>query len=102
MSLKLIKSILESRFQRVVLNGERSTWEPEVAVAIVSAWVLTPPLANHNPVTYSVPPDTEKSLWQTKSPNNSIMVHMFNSNTYTDFRTTYKHVIILSYFVRVI
>ena len=43
MSVKLIKSILESRFQRVVLNGERSTWEPEVAVAIVSAWVLTPP-----------------------------------------------------------
>ena len=29
---------------------------------------------------------------QTKSPDNSNMLHMFNVNTYIDLRTAYKHV----------
>ena len=66
---------------------------------IVSAWV---PgywflLANHNPAIFFVPPGTEKrnkSPRQTKSPDNSSMLHMFNNKIYTDFRTAYKHVLI--------
>ena len=30
------------------------------------------------------------------------MLHMFHNNTYTDFRTAYKHVLIPSYFIQVI
>ena len=39
---------------------------------------------------------------QTKSPDNSNVLHMFNNNTYTDFRTAYKHVLIPSYVIQVI
>ena len=36
---------------------------------------------------------------QTKNPDNSNMLHMFNNNTFTDFTTPYKHVLILSYVI---
>ena len=39
---------------------------------------------------------------QTKSPDNSYVLHTFNNNTYTDFRTAYKHVLIPSYIIQVI
>ena len=64
---------------------------------IVSAWVLTPPV-NHNPTISSVPPGTEnrnKYRRQTKSLDNSNKLNMFNSNTYTSFKTAYKHMLIL-------
>ena len=57
-------------------------------------------LANHNQEIFSVPQALKnlKSLpRQTKSPNNSNVLHMFNNNTYTDFRTAYRHVLIPSY-----
>ena len=37
-----------------------------------------------------------------KSPGNSNMLHIFNNNTYTDFRTANKHVLIPSYVIQVI
>ena len=56
-------------------------------VLIVSTWALTPPppTANHNPAISSVPPGTEnlnKSARhrQTKSPDNSNPLSMFNNN----------------------
>ena len=36
---------------------------------------------------------------QAESPDNSIIFHMFNNNTYTDFKTAYKHILILSYVI---
>ena len=30
------------------------------------------------------------------------MLHMFNNNTYNDFRTTWKHILIPSYIIQVI
>ena len=39
---------------------------------------------------------------QTKDPNNSILLLIFNNNTYIDFRTAYRHVLIPSYFIQVI
>ena len=39
---------------------------------------------------------------QTKSPNNSNVLHMFNNNTLIDFRTAYKHVLNPSYVIQVI
>ena len=59
-------------------------------------------LANHNQEIFSVPQALKnlKSLpRQTKSPNNSNVLHMFNNNTYTDFRTAYRHVLIPSYII---
>ena len=55
------------------------------------------PLANHNPAIFSVLPGTEKPIKSSKKTNshdNSNLWHMFNNTTYTDFRTTYKHVLI--------
>ena len=37
---------------------------------------------------------------QTKILNNSNILHMFNNHTYTDFRATYKHILIPSYIVQ--
>ena len=51
----------------------------------VSAWVLIPP-ENHNP---------DKK--QSKSSDNSNILHIFNENTYTDFIKAYKPVLIPSY-----
>ena len=39
---------------------------------------------------------------QTKPPDNSNVLHTFNNNTYADFRTAYKHVLIHSYVIQVI
>ena len=36
-------------------------------------------------------------LRQTKTPDNSNMLHMFNNNTYSDFRTACNYVLIPSY-----
>ena len=35
-------------------------------------------------------------LRQSKSPDNNNVLHMFNNNSYADFRTAYTHVLILS------
>ena len=56
-------------------------------------------LANHNPAKISTPQPSktyQSPSRQTESPDNS-MLHMFHNNTYTDFRTAYKQVIIPSY-----
>ena len=63
------------------------------------------PLAKHSPVTFSVPQvlkDLISPPRQTNSSDNSNMLHRLNSNTYTDFGTAHKHVLILSYIIRVI
>ena len=39
---------------------------------------------------------------QTKSTDGYNMLHMFNNNTHSDFRTAKKHVLTPSYFIRVI
>ena len=39
---------------------------------------------------------------QTKSPDNSNIMHLFNNNIYTDFRTATKQALIPSYVIRVI
>ena len=39
---------------------------------------------------------------QTKLPDNSYVLHMFNNNTFTDLRTAYKYVLIPSYVIQVI
>ena len=56
-----------------------------------------PPLVNHNPAT-SVPQVLEivtSPLRQTKIFDNSNNLNMFNNNTFTNFQTTYKHMLIL-------
>ena len=70
----------------------------ENSCPIVSPWVLIP-LANH-PAIFSVLPGTEKynkSPRQTKSPDNSNILCMFNNNIDSDFKTAYKHILIPSY-----
>ena len=55
-------------------------------------------LANHKPAICSVPPDTEiltSSPRQTKRPDNSNTLNMFDNKIYTDFKTTYKYMLIL-------
>ena len=62
-------------------------------------------IANPKIVYFFWPPGTEKlnmSPRQIKSPDNSNLLHMFNSYTYTDFRRAYKHILIPSYLIRVI
>ena len=52
-----------------------------------------PSLANHNPAISSVPQALENLLSpprQTKSPDNSNVLHVFNNNTYTNFRNALK------------
>ena len=71
-----------------------------VTFGIVSAWVLIP-LANQNQVIFSVRSGIEKPR-QTASPDKLNMLHMFNNNNYTDFRTAYKHVLIPNYVIQVI
>ena len=60
------------------------------------------PLENHNPVTISVPQGTENLPRKTKSPDNSNMLYVFHNDTYTDFRTANKRILIPSYVIRVI
>ena len=49
-----------------------------------------PPPVNSNPAISSVLPGTE-NLNKTKSPDNSNIFNMFNSNTYTNFKSAYTH-----------
>ena len=62
-------------------------------------------LADHNPAIFSVL-QALKNLTspprQTKSPDNSNTLQMFNNNTYSDFRAVYKHILIPSYVIQVI
>ena len=72
-----------------------------VTFGIVSAWVLISAI-KARPSNLYVPPGTEKlnkSPRQTISSDYSSMLHMFNNNIYTDFRTAYKHVLIPSYVI---
>ena len=39
---------------------------------------------------------------QTKDHDNSNILHMFNNNSYTDFTTLYKHILIPGYVIQVI
>ena len=55
-----------------------------------------------DPTPSKLPGYEKSSPKQTKSPDNSNMLHMFNNNTYTDFRTASKHVLIPSYVIGVI
>ena len=76
---------------------------------IVPVWVPIPP-NKPQPTTffYAPPPplQTMKNLSisprQTKLPDNSYVLHMFNNNTFTDLRTAYKYVLIPSYVIQVI
>ena len=43
-----------------------------------------------------------KSQQADKKPCNPNMFHMFNNNSYTDFRTAYKHMLIPSNVIQVI
>ena len=56
-----------------------------------------PPLVNHTPAIFFVPPGTEKLNWvpprKAKSTDNFNLLHMFNNKTYTDIRTAYKHLL---------
>ena len=56
------------------------------------------PLPNHIPVIFSVPPGTENlnTFPRQKNYDNSNMLDMFNSDTDTDFITTYKHLLVPS------
>ena len=59
--------------------------------SLYSVSLNTDPLqASHNPVTFSVPPGNEKpkeSTQQTKSPDNSNILHMLNNNTFLNINT---------------
>ena len=61
-------------------------------------------LANHNPaISSSPPPETLENFLspsrQTKSPDSSNVLHVFNNNTYTNFKNAYKHILIPSYII---
>ena len=58
-----------------------------------------PPLANHNPAIFSAL-QLLKNLISPSARQKSFLIPMcytLNTNTYNDFRTTYKHVLIPSY-----
>ena len=59
-----------------------------------------PPPANQNPAISSVPQSLKiltSPPRQTKSPDNSNTLNMFNNNTYTNFKRTYKHMLLLQW-----
>ena len=65
------------------------------------------PQANHNPAIFFAPPRHRETQQippsrQKKSPDNWNMLHMFNNNTYLDFRIANKHVLVPIYVNRVI
>ena len=71
---------------------------------IVSTWVLIhlPALANHKPAICSVSQALKNGVGpprQTKSPDNSNVLYVFNNNIYTDFGTAYKLILIPSYII---
>ena len=63
---------------------------------------LSPPPPPSKPQPYSFFSPLPPSPRQAKSPDNSNILHMFNNNTYTDFRTAYKHILIPNYVIQVI
>ena len=71
----------------------------------MSVWVLIPLPGNRNPEIFSPPPTPQtlknltSSARQTKSPDNSNMLHIFNNYTYTDFRTANKRILIPNYVI---
>ena len=72
-----------------------------------SYWLTLDHFISRQPAIVLVPPsqalkNLTSSLWQTESPDNPIILHMFNNNTYTDFRTVNKHPLILSYVIWII
>ena len=76
--------------------------------SIVSALVLITPIKPQHS-NFSAPPPLSLALKnlkspprQTKSPDNSDMLHMFNNNIYTDFKTAHKHILIPIYVIWVI
>ena len=72
--------------------------------------VYLSPVANHNPAIFFAPfPQTlktEQVPTGTEGPDDSNILHKFNNNTYSGFRTarvnSYQHVLIPSYVIRVI
>ena len=83
------------------MNFAQEHTHPFLHQYIVSAWVLIPP-SKPQPSNFFVPQALKNLISpprETKSLDNSNMLHMFNNNTYTDFRTAYKHVLIPSYIV---
>ena len=68
-----------------------------------SANLGTDPPSKSKPSNFFVWPQALKNLAspprQTKSPDDSNMLHMFNNSTYTDFKTVYKHFLIPSYII---
>ena len=54
------------------------------------------PLANNNPAIFESPLALK---YLANPPDNSNVLHMFNNNTYTDFRTDHKHFLIPSYII---
>ena len=63
------------------------------------------PIAKHNPAIFSVPQELQNLISpsrQTKNPDNSNVLYMFNNNTYIDFRTACNHVLIPSCVIQVI
>ena len=72
-------------------------------VKLASVSLGTDPPSKPQPSYFFYPPDIDKLTKshppkQTKSPQNSNMLHMFNNNIYTDIKTAYKHDLIPSYF----
>ena len=71
-----------------------------VKLGLVSVWVDPP--SKPQPSYFFYPPNIEKLTKspppkQTKSPENSNMLHMFNNNIYTDIKTAYKHDLLRSH-----
>ena len=63
------------------------------------------PHSKHNPAIFSVPQELQNLISpsrQTKNPDNSNVLYMFNNNTYIDFRTACNHVLIPSCVIQVI
>ena len=81
------------------MEGEE--WANVQLFNLVPGYVLIP-LANHNLAIFSVPQGTEELNKLPQADNNSNVLLMFDNNSYIDFRTACKHVLIPSYFIQVI
>ena len=74
-------------------------------VTIVSAWVMIFSSKSQSSYFFWSPQalkNLTSPIMQTKSPDNSNMLHMFNNNTYTDSRTAWTDVLFPSYVFGVI
>ena len=71
-----------------------------VLLTIVSAWLMIPP-SNAQPNNFFCPPQVMKILTslprETKSPDNVGTFNMVNNNTFTNFKTAYRHMLILQW-----